>query len=192
MSEEYISPEELAKRGFTVRDNQVYRLTLIERYFEKGWLEFGDHRLTPEIRLEAADRLAADFYFSRFPQNSAIDWQKERVDGGLNKCEPTAVLDARDRFFKAIKAIPSEFWPVVQDVVLYETRPDIGGATKAMYNELLAVFKRDLCRGLDRLALHYGVRIVRHKILATRTEAQPATPNQRRYTIEVKGKRNGV
>lgn len=189
MNEEYISPEELAKRGFTVRGAVVVRLSLIERYYEKGWLNHGDSRLTPEIRLEAADRLAADFYFSRFPQNSAIDWQKERVDGGLNKTEPAAVLDARDRFFKAIKSIPAEFWPVVQDVVLYETRPDIGGATKAMYNELLAVFKRDLCRGLDRLAFHYGVRIVRHKILVTHTEAQPAIPNKRRYTIEVKEKR---
>lgn len=185
MSEEYISPEELKQKGFAVRGAVVVRLSLIERYYEKGWLNYGDRRLSPEIRLEAADRLAADFYFSRFQNASAVDWQKERVDGGYNKPEPAAVLDARGRFFRAIKEIPPEFWPAVQDVVLYERRPEI--ENNCLYKSRLYMFKVDLCRGLDRLAWHYGARPSNRKIKAMRTDEKTApAQTPRRYTIEVK------
>lgn len=187
---EYVSPELLKKQGFVIKDGLPYRMTLIERYYSKGWLEYGDKRIDSGIRLDSANQLAADFYYSRFPSNAAIDWQKERVDGGFNKAEPEPVLDARNRFFKAIRSVPREFWPVVQDVVLYETRPDIGGATQLAYKQELYRMKVDLCRGLDRLAWHYGVRPVRRKIqsMAVGDKLSPID-KPRRYTIELDRKK---
>lgn len=153
----------------------VKRLTLIERYFRKGWLKFGDKRIDAEIRLDCANRLATDFYFSRF-SSPAVDWQKERVDGGNSKGEPDRVLDARDRFFKAIRSVPPEFWGVVQSVVLEEKRPKFM-ETKKLNEYALFVHKVDLCRGLDRLAWHYGVKPVKKKIVSSKPAEQPKTKN---------------
>lgn len=158
---------------------------MIERYYLKGWLKFGDKRLDAKIRLDAANRLASDFYFSRFPSNQAIDFAKERVDGGRNKLEPERVLEARDRFFKAIKEIPFEFWGIVQNVVLYEKKPVIDDVSHDVYKNELFKAKVDLCRGLDRLAWHYGVRTVKRKILSDAPKEQGKTSEKRRYKIEV-------
>ena len=181
---EYVDKKDLEGRGFVCTGGLVKRLSLIERYYVKGWLKFGDKRLDAKIRLDAANRLASDFYFSRFPSNKAIDLQKERVDGGLNKTEPEKVLEARDRFFKAIKEIPFEFWEVVQDVVLYENKPNIDCSNKRVKEYELFRIKNDLCRGLDRLAWHYGVLMIKRKILAEIPKEQ-AIIKKRRYEIEV-------
>ena len=160
----------------------VKRLTLIERYYFKGWLKYGDKRLDDKIRLDCANRLASDFFFSRFPSNAAIDWQKERVDGGFDKSEPERVLDARDRFFKAIRCIPSEFWGVVQSVVLNEQRPKFNDGKFA--NECaLYTHKIDLCRGLDRLAWHYGVKPLKNKILSSKPTEQPTIKNKNYFIV---------
>lgn len=184
----YITPEVAKRLGYSKREDGGYqRLSLIERYFQKGWLEFGDKRLTGDIRLDSATRLASDFYYSRFPQAGATDYTKDRVDGGQNKTEPESVLIARDRFFKAMKSIPQEFRKLIRDIVLFEKRPLIAGMTKRQYDYNLHLMKVDLCRGLDRLACHYGARPTNCKIKAMRIDEQTApAETPRRYTIEVK------
>lgn len=161
----------------------VKRLTLIERYYFKGWLKYGDKRLDAKIRLDAANRLASDFFFSRFPNNQAIDFEKERVDGGRNKIEPERVLEARDRFFKAIREIPQEFWVVVRDVVLYEERPKFV-STKKQNEYSLYAHKVDLCRGLDRLAGYYGVSPVKPMIRGQAFAEQVFVDKPRKYEIK--------
>lgn len=160
----------------------VKRLTLIERYYFKGWLKYGDKRLDAKIRLDCANRLASDFFFSRFPNNQAIDFEKERVDGGRNKIEPERVLEARDRFFKAIRSIPSEFWAVVRDVVLNEQRQKFNNG-KFLNECALYAHKVDLCRGLDRLAFHYGVKPLKNKILSSEPTEQPKVKNEKYFLV---------
>lgn len=137
------------------------RLSVIENYYEQGLLGIVVGRWSPEDRLNIGLRLARDFYLSRLSSVSAIDYSKDRVDTSINIKEPDYVLCARDRYNKAIRSIPSDFYPAVSEVCCYNRLIKGKGSTERQrrydrYNKIC-----DLCRGLDYLIKFYlgiGVR----------------------------------
>lgn len=131
------------------------RLSVIENYFEKGFLSFFPG-YTPDERLAAAKRLHADYIRGAVPDLGAIDPARIRVDGSANGADSEKVLFYRDLFNKAVRSIPAEFFPVIRRVCLEdkELKAGKGGGRYARYNEFYAA-KKDLCRGLDRLVKFY-------------------------------------
>lgn len=156
--EGYITPEEVKARGLIKRrDGTLYQLNTLEKYAQKGWLDFGDKRFDKEQRLEAAARFHEDFIKSRIVNMSSIDISQDRVDGGAYKDIPEYVWDARKRFAVALKKIDRKYWWVISQVVIEDRPLQIVKNTSGQYNHDLELAKEYLCLGLDELVFHYGL-----------------------------------
>jgi len=131
------------------------KLSVIEDYFERGLLGTVAGKWTPEYRLSAGLQLANDFYRGRMSSISAINYEKDRVDTSISNNDPDFVLDARDRYQKAIKDVPAEFWGVVSEVCCFDKLIKGVGQTKQqkLYNRNMKIC--DLCRGLDYVIKGY-------------------------------------
>lgn len=130
------------------------KLSVIEDYFERGLLATVGGKFTPEYRLAAGLQLAFDFYRGRLQSITAIDYEKDRVDTSVKK-EPDFVLDARDRYIKAMRDVPAEFKGVVSEVCCFDKLIKGVGQTKQqkLYNRNMKIC--DLCRGLDYVIKGY-------------------------------------
>ena len=152
----YIDKAECERRGFVREsDGRFHRLNTLERYARDGWLDFGDKRYSALDRVSAGNRLGRDFYLARLEPVCANDVRKVKVDGHGSAVLPEKVLEARDRFNKAMLSVPHEFWQVVnrvccEDKVIVHA---IGSKRQQLY------FKHTqanlLCFGLDRLIGYY-------------------------------------
>lgn len=161
---DYISKAECERRGFVKGADGLYRrLNTLEKYAAKGWLNFGNPKLTKNDRLDAGAWFYRDYMKGRINTLKAVDWMKEQVDGGKQGLSPD-VWDARVRFGKALRAINANYLPVVRQVVLFHRPLNIRKITSAQYNHDLELAKEILCCGLDNLVFHYGVKIRRPKI----------------------------
>ena len=152
---DYIDKQECERRGFIKTKDGYYKQNTLERYYSKGWLNYGTLRHNANERLSAGNRLAADFYKSKIAPVSANDVSKVRVDGGGTSNTPDSILDARTRFNAACNAVPFEFWGVVSRVCCDDKELAITGNTarqKAYAKHNAAML---LCLGLDRLIDHY-------------------------------------
>ncbi len=154
--EEYIDKQECCRRGYVRHNGKIYKMTLLEKYAARGWLEFGDPKFSVEDRLRAAKRLQKDYEMSRFMSVSASDF-RERVDVvGRGAGDLETICRARESYFAAVKQIPAEFWPVVKAVCLENKEPDwLENMPKRTRAEANYAKRCDLCRGLDRLLRHY-------------------------------------
>lgn len=142
-------------------------MTLVKKYFDDGWLKYGNAQITPQGRLNAANRLYADFYHAGIVDLRIPDLAKPRVDGGNNKGTPDYVLDARARFNKAILKLNPEQSFIVWNVVCLD-KP-IGLQRKAKdYIHNLEVLKEEICKSLDALFCHYW--------------GKPSSPNRHKIT----------
>lgn len=147
-------------------DNVLYKLNQLESYAKKGWLKYGQRGIRPEHRLEAGLTFQRDFYHSRIDTMTAINWAKEKVDTSINAELPPFVWDARKRFVEALRAIKAQHLRAVQVVVL-EDKPlkvKFTGADDD-YKFFNAEARRMLCGGLDDLAIFYGVRPIKSKVV---------------------------
>lgn len=165
--QKYIDKKECERRGYVKIGKLYYRMTVLEKYLHKGWLDFGDRRYTGLDRFQAGEKLAEDYVKCRFAAGRSSDWGKERVDGTPLKSEDLdGVCRARDRYFAVIKAVPKEFWPAVRKVCLENREIAVEEELPARRKqEMMFALKQDLCRGLDRLAEVYaGTKKYGHKI----------------------------
>ena len=130
------------------------KLSVIEDYFERGLLGTVAGKWTPEYRFAAGLQLAHDFYRGRLQSITAIDYEKDRVDTSI-KSEPDFVLDARDRYLKAVKDIPAEFKGVVSEVCCMDKLIKGVGNNRSEKEKNKHLQICDLCRGLDYVIKGY-------------------------------------
>ena len=151
---DYIDKQECEEKGCR-REKRVYKLNTLEQYAEKGWLEYGNLRYSALDRVAVGNDFYEDFYLSKISNISANDVSKVRVDGGGNTTVPETVLDARNRYIRASRAIPYEFRGVVRRVCCEDREVVITGASERQraYERRKAALL--LCLGLDRLIEHY-------------------------------------
>lgn len=137
----------------------IKKLNQLEKCKVKGWLDFGDKRITSLDRLQAGNKLFIDFTKCCFPSARAINYEQDRVDGGNMKNLSESIIMARHRFNQAIKIFPkySPQWFMVQAIVLEDRKVVVRKMTSRQYNHEMELLKEDLCQGLDALAYHYGV-----------------------------------
>lgn len=133
----------------------VYRLSTVERYAKVGMLGLGNKLYSADDRINAAKRLFKDYYFSRLDTRASKDITQDRVDyvGKSNLSEKT--FEARNRFNKAIKAIPHEFFDAVSKVVLLDEDINLSGKSERQRSRIRHTFATMLCLGLDRLIEFY-------------------------------------
>lgn len=154
--DDYVNREELKKRGFVrEKDGLFHKLNTLEQYARDGWIEFGDKRYSALDRVGAGNRIGRDFYLAGLEAVSANDIRRVRVDGRGAAILPLKMLEARERFNRAMQQVPFEFWPVVSRVCCEDKEFVISGGSerqKAYAKHRAAML---LCLGLDRLVAHY-------------------------------------
>lgn len=153
--EEYVNKEELIKRGFQRGKDRIWRkLSVLEQLAQNGWLEYGSRKFTALDRLSAGKRFLCDFQASGIQAFCANDTERIKVDGRGNSNVPEYRLMAQERFARALRAINTDFFPIVHKVVLEDKMFAVRGSTRGKIKEQahLCTF---LCLGLDELIYHY-------------------------------------
>ena len=152
----YIDKAECERRGFVREsDGRFHRLNTLERYARDGWLDFGDKRYSALDRVSAGNRLGKDFYLARLEPVCANDVRKVKVDGHGSAVLPEKVLEARDRFNKAMLSVPHEFWLVVSRVCCEDKDFAYTIVSERQRSHQKHVYSTLLCFGLDRLIGYY-------------------------------------
>lgn len=165
----------------------IKKLNQLEKYKNKGWLDFGDKRITALDRLQAGRRLFVDFTNCCLPSARAINYELDRVDGGNMREIPESVAIARQKFHEAIRIFPkySPEWWTVQIIVLEDRKICLRKLTSQQYNHEMEMLKEDLCRGLDMLAFHYGVTPIKPVIRSYTCVEQQFIETPRRYELKI-------
>jgi len=155
---DYIDKKECIRRGYVKIDGLYYKMTVLEKYMRKGWLEYGSRQYSGQDRFAAGEKLVENYMRCRFDNGNNSAWGKERVDGTpLTKEDLDSICRARDRYFAVIRKVPREFWPVVRRVCLENRELEVDDNVAARRKqELMYALKQDLCRGLDRLIEVYS------------------------------------
>jgi hypothetical protein len=126
--------------------------TVLQKYFQKGWLKYGNRLISAQDRLNAANRFYADYYKAGIVDLRVPDLAKPRVDGGNNKGTPDYVLDARARFNAAYKALTIDGADLVMRVVCWDKQIKVNSND---WRHDIEIAKENLCKALDGLFIHY-------------------------------------
>ncbi len=154
--ENYITKAEAVKKGYKKRKGGgYYKQSVIEKYFDWGYLDLPDSKFSAADRLQAGQWLCRDFYLGNYNNMQSI--QLGKIPTGLRIGRDDA-LYYRDSYIQAMKAIPSEFWPYVRKVCIEDK--DLKPDKKIISTSLLSKQnsyhqKMLLCLGLERLVKFY-------------------------------------
>ena len=125
--------------------------TALDFYARKGWFNRGKYSSLE--RVWAGKMLSADFHLAGLTF-SGVAGYKERVDCQGSR-ESDGLLDAKDRYNKAIKSVPNEFWPIVKLVCCDDKKVPILSKKRIDADEEKTEAKQLLRLGLDRLVEYY-------------------------------------
>lgn len=132
----------------------------LQKYALAGYLDFGSKNIAAGDRVSAGCKLCVDYYLGGGEEVKAIDMSKIRVDGGGNGERTVKCMHHQDMYRKAMKCVPSEFWPVVRRVCIEDKPLNASGSAIDIKRKLYAQ-RVDLCRGLDRLVQFYERKKIR-------------------------------
>ncbi|MBR1949047.1 MAG: hypothetical protein IKA30_04575 [Alphaproteobacteria bacterium] len=151
----YITKQDALNKGLIKKDGKIYKLSVLEIWFKKGYLDLDKSKYSADERLEYGLRLALDYNIinranihSGYIQNSKID--------KTNQSQSVSLLNAMSRYNRAIKSVPSEFWPIVRRICIEDIDlffPENMSERQKTYISYLS--RIDLCRGLDRVIASY-------------------------------------
>ena len=146
------------RRGYVLDKNGIWRKkTALEKYYEEGYLELEGSPFSAEQRKKAGEILARDYYLGNYNklQSCKIFQLNIRTTGSVGS---DRAMYYKERYLRAVKNIPYEFWPTVYKVCIedmkidkFEEKNDNSLRTKNKYY-CLKVF---LCLGLERLLKYY-------------------------------------
>lgn len=125
--------------------------TALDFYARKGWFNRGKYSAME--RVWAGKKLSADFHLAGLTF-SGVAGYKERVDCSGSR-ESDSLLDAKDRYNKAIRAVPAEFLPIVRLVCCEDKKVPILSKKRIDADEEKTEAKQLLRLGLDRLVEYY-------------------------------------
>lgn len=147
---------QMKKREFTVVDNHGYFPEVLLRYCNQGDLDLQESRSTAVVRLEAGRKLAYYHHLGFGSGIKSFDLLKVKVDGGNAADNYSHVLEAQDKYLKAIACLPEEWRNVVIKVCI-DDEPIVAPASmnKYMGRQYVACQKFDLARALQRIARFY-------------------------------------
>jgi len=116
--ESYISKKEAKKRGYVKRKGGgYYKKSVLEKYFEKGYLHLSDSHYCDEDRKLAGIMLAKDYYLGNFNNlQSKKFWYTGIITSGESGRDNALFFN--ERYLRAVKSIPEEFWHCVRTVCI--------------------------------------------------------------------------
>ena len=151
----YTTKQDVIAKGIIKKNDVFYKRTLLEIWYDKGWLELKHSPYGEDDRLRFGLKFAQDYNFLRRSQIATTTLKNDKIDT-KNRIEDKHFLDVLDRYRKAVRSIPREFWPVVRQICLEERQLEIpaflSDRQKAYFYFL---YRTDLCRGLDRVISSY-------------------------------------
>lgn len=111
---------ELIKKGLVKNGARICRYNVLDKYYQKGWLDFGNRKSAGAIdRYCMGIELFNTFEACRFPSAGAVDMEKIRVDGGGDFINiPDFVADARRKLGKYLNSLTPAFIPAVWTVCI--------------------------------------------------------------------------
>jgi len=122
--------------------------SILEKYYQKGWLNFGKKEISAEERLCAGYVFYKSYVQSHVLSVGVIDFEKPAVDGGVRSNSVEAKFGLRDGFLKAYLAMPENCRRIAQKVILENK------ALRARKNDE-GLYKEMLCAALDGLTGYY-------------------------------------
>jgi len=122
--------------------------SVLEKYYQKGWLKKGNTNLSAEERLYAGYVFYKSYVKSHVLSVGVIDFEKPAVDGGVLFNSVESKIGLRDYFLRAYETVPKNLRPLLEIVIL-KNQP-----LEVPKNDL-PLFKAMLCGGLDALAIFY-------------------------------------
>lgn len=131
------------------------RLSVLEIYEKIGYLNYGNRRWSASDRVSVGNRLHDDYYMATHGVQ-AIDYGKEKVDCFGLKLESDKVLEAKERFARAMKSMPLEFRRIVFRVCCENKNIAEPERLTLWKRRIFLITQAQLLSlGLDRLVRHY-------------------------------------
>ncbi len=157
--DKYKTKKECIKEGFQKTSEGIKKLCVLEKYFEKGWLEYGNKKYCGQDRLKAGLRLYSDYKRGHVAGFVYSNWSPI-ITTKASAIAGDDMFDARSRYFSVIRTMPREFWQVVRTVCIEDVEIIIKDDVSARRrSEIVFSLKMDLCRGLDRVVrFYYGAK----------------------------------
>ena len=157
MEDEYINNKTREKRGFSKnRDGVYYKKSVLEKYYDLGYLSLFENKFSADDRLLAGKRIAFDYYMANRSNLQSVKQYivNIRTTGESGK---ESQLFYKERYLRAIKAIPREFWVPIRFVCVddNELKDNKNPKSSVIYKHNVYCLKALLCMGLDRLCEYY-------------------------------------
>ncbi len=157
--EKYVSKAELEKAGWRKVGRCIVHLDVISRYAENGDLDMPGSVFDAREKISAASRLFVDFYLGRLSPVRVTNPLRLKVDGGGKSVEKESVLDRKQAYIQAMRAIPWQFRAAVRTVCVEDKAIKAAGeVVKMSRHKQLQTIDRGkflLNLGLDCLVRYY-------------------------------------
>lgn len=149
--EKYTAKQDAVNKGLVKKNGVFYKKSLLEIWYSKGWLDLPNSRYGADDRLRCGMALALDCRIIERANLHSGHIFNTKVDVS-DTAESRALSDAKDRYNKAIRAVPAEFWPIVRQICIEEYEPVAPASMSERQKTYFYYLNRiDLCRGLDRI-----------------------------------------
>ena len=134
-----------------------WKKPILQMYYEAGYLDIIKSRFTPEDRKTAGEMLAQDYFLGNYDSlqtarlkqlniRTTSEWTREQA------------LFFKERYLRAIKTLPAEFWPIVRRVCV-EDLPILSDEPTEMMRKYKIYHQKILLNyGLDRLIYFYYIK----------------------------------
>lgn len=113
---------EVLKKRYAKNSNVIIgRKTVLDSYYERGYLDLPSSCYSSEDRKKVGEMLAKDYYFG-LPQNlKSIDFSSVNIPT-TGEIMSESRQFYRERYLRAMQSVPHEFWPSVRRVCLEDKK----------------------------------------------------------------------
>ncbi|MCQ2734686.1 MAG: DUF6456 domain-containing protein [Alphaproteobacteria bacterium] len=157
-----IDKAEAKRKGYHKNSRGTYiNKSVLDKYYEQGYLDLSGSEYCAEDRKQAGERLAHDYYLSHYNSLKspilAVNIIPTTGESGMD-----VAMFFRERYINALRHVPYEFWPVVRLVCIEdkELKGDDECEKKTLRSKNSIFYKKMLLNlGLDRLFKFYSKKI---------------------------------
>ena len=151
----YVSKQDVINKGIVKKEGKIRKLSILEIWYSKGYLEYDKSRYDSRERLKYGLKLALDYQIINRANLRSSYINNSRIDK-TGQYQSVALFESMDRYNKALRAIPTEFWPIVRRICIEDN--DIilpKNLSERQKSYIFYLSRIDLCRGLDRVISEY-------------------------------------
>lgn len=113
---------EILRKGYVKNnDGVICHKTVLERYYERGYLDLPSSCFSAEDRKRVGEMLAKDYYLGLPNRLKSIDLSSVNIPT-TGEILPEGIQFYRERYMEAMKAIPREFRAAVFRVCLEDKK----------------------------------------------------------------------